>query len=355
MKPAGNPNNRPSFKFERACRKRGFLSIAGIDEAGRGALAGPVVAAAVVLPELLPKALSASIDDSKKLTPKQRETTYHDICKVAVTSGVGIEDAARIDLIGIVPATKSAMRKAIRDCKTRIDFLLIDAVTNIGIATPSESIIRGDSQSLSIAAASIVAKVTRDRIMSNDMEVQYPGYRFASHKGYGTPAHFAALEQIGPSPIHRRTFRPVSQIIADEEWSALGTTSTSNIAGRSTLRLPQGIGKNAEKAAARHLQECGYRVIAKNFKTRHGEIDIIAEHQGTLVFVEVKGRNRSDFGSPLESVTAQKLRRIENAAVSYIATEVGHDNIDWRIDVVGVTRAPDGKSITIDVVQNACF
>ena len=355
MKQDGKVRVRPSLRFERECRERGFRTIAGIDEAGRGSLAGPVVAASVVLPDTLPKEFAQAIDDSKKLTAKQRAAAFEVICDVAVSWGVGMEPADRVDLLGIVPATKSAMRKSIRDCRTRIDFLLIDAVTEIGIATPSKSIIRGDSQSLSIAAASIVAKVTRDRVMSEEMEVSYPGYGFASHKGYGTAAHLAALESLGPCAIHRRTFRPVSQMIADKEWKALGTTSALHIAGRGTLTLPDGVGKGAEEAAVRHLQARGYRVVAQNFKTRHGELDIIAEHEGAIVFIEVRGRSSGDFGSPVESVTAQKLRRVENAALAYLASEVGSNDVDWRIDVVGVMRAPDGKSLDIELVRNAHF
>ena len=346
---------RPSFAFESECRRAGYRTIAGLDEAGRGALAGPVVAAAVVLPVDLSVEVSESIDDSKKLTAKRRSAVFEDICDVAIAWGVGFESAKRVDALGIVPATKSAMRRAIRDCRARIDFLLIDAVKNIGMATPSKSIIRGDSQSLSIAAASIVAKVSRDRIMAEKLDPIHPGYGFAKHKGYGTAFHLDALERLGPCAIHRRTFRPVSQMIADQSWGALGKTSPSNISGSGELRLPAGTGKNAEDAAVRHLQSVGYQIVARNLKTAQGEVDIIARHEGSLVFIEVKARTTSRFGSPVEGMTRSKMRRLENAAIAYLASEVGTDDIEWRIDFVGVTRASDRKSLEIEIVRNAHY
>ena len=355
MVPNERVRTRPTFAFEAKCRRAGYRVIAGIDEAGRGALAGPVVAAAVVLPDELPIEISEAIDDSKKLTAKQRESVFETIRNVAVSWGVGLESAERVDALGIVPATKSAMRRAIRDCGTRVDFLLIDAVTNIGIATPSKSIIRGDSQSFSIAAASIVAKVSRDRMMADDMESRFPSYGFASHKGYGTAFHLDALSEFGPSPIHRRTFRPVSQMIVGETWAALGSTSAANISKRGSFSLPGGIGSNAEHAAARHLETLGYRIVARNYKTSQGEVDIIAKHAGALVFIEVKARGTSSFGSPVEGMTPSKLRRLKNVAIGYLAAEIGSEDVDWRIDFVGVTRAADGKSLEVEVVQNAHY
>ncbi len=343
---------RPTFAYERECRRSGFQHVAGVDEAGRGALAGPVVAAAVVLPDTLPEDVVANIDDSKRLSSGQRERAFAAIIEAAESHGVGVVDADRIDQIGIVPATKLAMCKAVGAAQTRIDFLLIDAVTNIGIATPSKSIIRGDSQSLSIAAASIVAKVTRDRIMANDMESRYPGYGFAKHKGYGTAFHLDALERLGPSNIHRRTFKPVAQHLADRTWSALGNTASSNIEGSTTLRLPGGIGRNAEDAVVRHIEQLGYRILARNVKSRRGEIDIIADHDGVMAFIEVKARNSSQFGAPIESLTPHKLRRLQSAAIAYLASEVGTEDIDWRIDFAGVERSADGRSLEIEIVPN---
>ena len=355
MKTAQNRETGPTFAFETKYRHSGYRVIAGVDEAGRGALAGPVVAAAVVLPPDLPREKTQLIDDSKKLTINQRETAFGEIRNVANSFGVGIVPSDRIDELGIVPATKMAMREAIRAIRWRIDFLLVDAVTNIGIATPSKSIIRGDSKSLSIAAASILAKVTRDRIMTDELEAQHPGYGFAQHKGYGTAAHMNALHKLGPCPVHRRSFKPVAQLIADKSWAALGATSASNIAQRGEMNLPKGLGLSAEDAAVNHLRQLGYRIIDRNYKTRHGEIDIIAKFGPEWVFVEVKGRNTTKFGSPAEAFTPAKLHRIENVALAYLASEVGSKIVDWRIDFVGVTRSPDGRSLDFEIVRNAHY
>lgn len=355
MQTAQKRETGPTFAFETECRRSGYRVIAGIDEAGRGALAGPVVAAAVVLPADMSEEHIGLIDDSKKLTINQREYAFDMIRTYGSAHGIGTVPAGQIDELGIVPATKLAMRDAIRAIRWRIDFLLIDAVTNIGIATPSKSIIRGDSKSLSIAAASIVAKVTRDRIMSDDLEAQYPGYGFAQHKGYGTAEHMNALQNLGPCPVHRRSFKPVAQLIADKSWAVLSATSASNIAGRSEMSLPDGLGLNVEDAAANHLRQLGYRIIDRNYKTRHGEVDIIAKVGPEWVFVEVKGRNSTKFGRPVEALTPAKLNRIENVALGYLAAEVGSKVVDWRIDFVGVTRSPDGRSLDFEIVRNAHY
>lgn len=176
--------------------------ICGIDEAGRGPLAGPVVAAAVVLPKGLAIPYA---NDSKKLTEKRRELLYPEIMEKALAVGVGIVSPERIDEINILQATYEAMRQAIGQLAVRPDILLNDAVRIPGVEIPQVPIVKGDAKSMSIACASIIAKVTRDRMMVQYDEM-YPGYGFAGHKGYGSAAHMAAIRAKGPSPIHRRTF-----------------------------------------------------------------------------------------------------------------------------------------------------
>ena len=188
-------------------------SVAGLDEAGRGAWAGPVVAAAVVLPpepDLLAASL-AEVDDSKRLTPATRERLYGRIYETAAAVGVGVIPASEIDRIGIVPATLAAMQAALAQLPTRPDHLLIDYIPRPLGAWSQQRIERGESASLSIAAASIIAKVYRDRLMVG-MDAQWPGYGFARHKGYGTPQHRAALDRLGPTSIHRRTWAPLLQL-----------------------------------------------------------------------------------------------------------------------------------------------
>lgn len=179
-----------------------YALICGIDEVGRGPLAGPVVAGAVILPK---DCNILYINDSKKLSEKKREELYDVIMERAVATGIGMASPARIDEINILQATYEAMRLAIADLGTEPDLLLNDAVTIPGVPYRQIPIIKGDAQSVSIAAASIIAKVTRDRLMVEYDKV-IPGYEFAKNKGYGTKAHIAALKELGPSPIHRATF-----------------------------------------------------------------------------------------------------------------------------------------------------
>ena len=196
--------------YERDLRAAGKRYIAGVDEVGRGPLAGPVVAACVVLPENFDV---LGVDDSKKLSEKKREQLYDAILSEALAYGIGMQDNASIDEINILEATKEAMRCAIIEAEQRlrektgsgIDHILIDALTLREIAIPQTGIIKGDSASLSIAAASILAKVTRDQMMI-EYDSIYPGYAFAKNKGYGTKAHYEGLQAQGMTPIHRRSF-----------------------------------------------------------------------------------------------------------------------------------------------------
>jgi ribonuclease HII len=198
----------PTFIEEEKLTVQGYRLIAGVDEVGRGPLAGPVVAAAVILPlEKRPSWLS-KVRDSKQLTASQRESIFGRVLESGMPFGVGSVSHEVIDKRGIAPATRMAMRRAIEQLPTRPDYLLIDYVRLPTVRIPQKSVVDGDSLCLSIAAASIVAKVTRDRMMV-ELDGQYPGYGLAQHKGYGTPEHLEALQRLGPCPIHRKTFEPV--------------------------------------------------------------------------------------------------------------------------------------------------
>lgn len=189
-------------KYELAARQAGYMVIAGVDEAGRGPLAGPVVAAAVVLPLDVD---FAGLDDSKKLTPKQRDSLYARLQEELIDMGVGIVDVEQIDALNIYRATLLAMADAVKGLLVPPDFVLVDGFPVPDIPCPQRAISGGDGLSVSIAAASIIAKVTRDRIME-ELDVKYPQYGFARHKGYGTAEHRKALQIYGPSPVHRRSF-----------------------------------------------------------------------------------------------------------------------------------------------------
>ncbi len=188
--------------YEREYWEQGYRCICGIDEAGRGPLAGPVVAGAVILPR---DCNILYINDSKKLSPKKREELYGQIMEEAVSVGVGYAGPERIDEINILQATYEAMRMAVSKLSEKPDVLLNDAVCIPGISVRQVPIVKGDGKSLSIAAASIIAKVTRDRLME-EYDRRFPEYGFAAHKGYGSAAHIRAIQQYGPSPIHRKSF-----------------------------------------------------------------------------------------------------------------------------------------------------
>jgi ribonuclease HII len=195
------------LSFERQAHNNGFELIAGIDEAGRGPLAGPVVAAAVVLPAGL---LIKGVNDSKKLSPDTRERLFDTIMSQALSVGIGMGDPELIDRINILQATRHAMLTAVSQLTPQPDYLLIDGISTINSSIPQKTIKKGDSLSLSIAAASIIAKVTRDRLMRKLDEI-HPGYGFSGHKGYGSALHLEAIRLLGPSPVHRLTFRGVKE------------------------------------------------------------------------------------------------------------------------------------------------
>ncbi len=187
---------------------QGYRLLAGVDEAGRGAMAGPVVAAAVIVEDGVPLEL---VTDSKQLTPERRELAFGEVRARALCWSVGVVDADIIDRINILRASHLAMRRALEGLRLRPDFVLIDGLPPAGIAHPHRAVIGGDALSPRIGAASIVAKVTRDRIMER-MHALYPGYGLAQHKGYCTPEHQRIIERLGPSPIHRRSFEPVERV-----------------------------------------------------------------------------------------------------------------------------------------------
>jgi len=207
----GGATPLPGLKHERRFARSGCSAVAGIDEAGRGAWAGPVVAAAVILNFTRASTLR-QVNDSKQLSPRRREALYPLIVEACRAHGIGLADVDEIDALGILPATRLAMRRAIDALAVQPDALIIDAVRLREVDRPQSVFNFADSISLSVAAASILAKVTRDRLMV-DRAAQFPGYGFERHKGYGTPAHRAALQRIGACAIHRRTFKPIRELI----------------------------------------------------------------------------------------------------------------------------------------------
>jgi len=202
----------PSFVEEETFQAQGYQRIAGIDEVGRGALAGPVVAAAVILPRHIDTPWLKQVKDSKQLSPARREFLSHHIHEAAISVGIGMAHHEFIDAQGIIKATRLAMKLATDQLSPSPESLLIDYMLLPEVSLPQKGIKKGDSLCFSIACASIIAKVARDHLMIK-LDRKYPGYRFARHKGYGTREHLLCLLRLGPCPIHRQSFHPIKGVI----------------------------------------------------------------------------------------------------------------------------------------------
>ena len=347
--------------FERHLWAQGVHRVAGVDEAGRGCLAGPVVAAAVVLS---PDGVIDGIDDSKKLSRTQRETLYEEIVAKALAVGIGQVEAEEIDRLNILQASLKAMRLALEHLQTPPDRVLIDGHLPAHSPYPEQAIIDGDARSLSIAAASIVAKVHRDRLMC-ECDARYPEYGFAAHKGYGSAAHLAALDAHGPCPLHRRSFGPVAALVAEprselflsfeeglydcanlaelERLGQLVKEAADDLTGDELMTLRGvyreqrdrlgDIGRRGEAAAAAYLEERGYRIRVRRYRAAGGEIDLVAEDRDELVFVEVKASQRAS--RPEQRVDRAKRQRLTRAAQHYLQYRAGGDAV-CRFDVIAV-------------------
>jgi ribonuclease HII len=206
----------PNYELEHAALKKGYTCIAGVDEAGRGPWAGPVVAGAVILDlEKMPDHLKSGLDDSKKLSATKRENLFEDILSCA-DIGLGQANVAEIDRINILQATFLAMSRALESLDQQADFALIDGNKVPPLSCQAEAIVKGDGRSLSIAAASIIAKVTRDRLMAK-LSLDYPGYGWENNKGYGTKAHQQGLAELGVTEHHRKSYKPIINILSRAE------------------------------------------------------------------------------------------------------------------------------------------
>ena len=282
------------FEFDSAF---GDVVICGIDEAGRGAIAGPVVAAAIVLKQNA-KNLIHDVDDSKKFSEKKREEIYARVVKAALCYEVCFVDSFEIDEINILNATMIAMKKALEKIKLKIDLVLIDGNKIPKTNLKTKAIVKGDLKSASIAAASIVAKVERDRFMRKLNET-FPKYCFAKHKGYGTREHFEKIKKFGICSIHRKTF-------------------LKKILTKKTKTLRAAYGVLGEKIAFEWLKKNCFNVILKNYHTRFGEIDLIAIKEQFIHFIEVKFRKQKRFGEPRDAVDFFKQKKIARSAVQFL-------------------------------------
>jgi uncharacterized protein (TIGR00252 family) len=309
--------------FDRDAEASCGAQVCGMDEAGRGPLAGPVVAACVILPLDDP---IDGVNDSKKLSPQRREKLFAAIMDRAFAVGVGRAERPEIDAVNILNATKNAMREAFTRMGAQPGLLLVDAVEGLGLPVETRPMIRGDATSYNVAAASIVAKVTRDRHML-ELDALYPGYGFAKHKGYGTAEHMEALRRLGPCPEHRETF-------------------IGGILGVSRKQK----GRAGEAMAEKLLLAEGMEVLERNWRCPRGELDLVALDGGTLAFVEVKYRESARYGLPRESVGRSKRRGIAMLASAYML-ETGRAGARCRFDVVEIVKR--GGEYDIQYIKDA--
>lgn len=295
------------FEYDKA---EGVSLLCGVDEAGRGPLAGDLYAAAVILPE---GCIIDGLNDSKKLTEKKRDMLYEQIVQCAVSYSVGIATVEEIDSLNVLQATFLAMQRAVSGLDTTPKLVLVDGNQNPRLNIHTRLVVKGDATSACIAAASIIAKVSRDRYMKEIAE-KYPEYQFEKHKGYGTELHYAMLDEYGVSEVHRMTF--LKKYLSD-------TPSPAKARGI--------IG---EKTATDYLLQNGYEITEKNFSCHFGEIDIIARHKDTLIIVEVKARQSKGIATAREAVTKSKQEKIIKSTVYYIQKNAINSAV--RFDVLEV-------------------
>ena len=301
-----------NFAYEKElAESRGWTTFCGVDEAGRGPLAGPVCAAAVVLGD----EHIDGLDDSKKLTPKKREKLYDEIIAKARAYSIVLVDVEEIESTDILSATMSAMRRAIAEVKAAAspDGALIDGDRQRDFPLPSMCVVGGDAKCASVAAASILAKVTRDRLMV-ELDAKYPGYGFAKHKGYGTKDHFEAIDRLGLCPIHRASFLKKHL----EKKAA----------------KPKTRGEMGEDIAFEYLRGKGFTPIERRARSKFGEIDLVMKDGGTVVFVEVKLRADARFAEAREFVDIHKQKRLRATAELWLGRHA--PDAKARFDVIEI-------------------
>ena len=328
------------WRIERELRDDGFKLICGVDEAGRGPLAGPVFAAAVILPLYVDL---PNLDDSKKVAEKRREELYVDITEKALSYAISSASHKEIDELNILRATFLAMNRAVDSLQNKPDFALIDGNRDPGVKCRCRCIVGGDGKSASIAAASILAKVSRDRHMTEIAEL-YPQYSFEKHKGYGTKLHYEKLLEHGPSEIHRVTFLKKLKVESGK-WKVteslhLSESTVQTMGWQASARRR---GKWGEDVALKYLTEKGYSAVAEEFRSRFGEIDLIVKNFEYIVFVEVKLRKNANFAHAREYVGKDKQRKMTATANLWLASQ--RTKLQPRFDVIEI-YAQDGENTT---------
>ena len=356
------------LKIERTLRTKGVSWIAGVDEAGRGPLAGPVVAAAVIFG---PEVALTGLDDSKTLNPEERERLYDQIFTDALSVGVGQCDSDEIDRLNIHQATLTAMRRAIAALDLQPERVLIDGNHLPGSGLYEMSILKGDARSHAIAAASVVAKVTRDRQMLT-LDGNYPGYGLGEHKGYACETHLQALRRLGPSPVHRHSFHlqgfhspayqhlktRIEDVCHPQDIPALLhdlRQARSSVPPRAFRDLKEKLnereiqlnrtGPAGERIAEDELLKEGYLILDRNVRLSGGEIDLVAQAGDVIAFIEVKSDGPNGLGAPEQRVTVDKQQQIARLAEAYLQEHA--TTLAPRFDVVSVEMATDPPRVAI--------
>ena len=304
--------------------------ILGIDEVGRGPWAGPLVVGAVVLGGQT----IIGLTDSKKLSKKKREEMSMEIHRVALSIGLGWVHADEIDEIGLAESLKLATIRAVEQIDSPYHEIIIDGTINFLAGTGKGQYVttmkKADLLVPSVSAASIVAKVARDAYMADQDDV-HQGYKFASHVGYGTSAHRSAIEKLGVTPLHRLSFAP----LAKYRQMDVGETKVKTVSQQTTKH----IGDEAEDCAALYLEKNGHRIIARNWKTKYCEIDIVTWHEETLYFTEVKYRENESYGNGFDAITAQKQRKMRFAAEMFMKAQ-GMYNTNAQLAAMSLSKKP---------------
>ncbi len=312
--------------------------ILGIDEVGRGPLAGPLVVGAVILPSDKPEWVS-ELRDSKKLSAKKREA-LSEVILAEATCGLGWVTALEIDEMGISKALSLACSRAVKSVQrlhVKFSEIVIDGKVNFLKGTNLENFVttmpKADDLVKEVSAASIIAKVARDHYMY-ELDSKYPGYGFSSHVGYGTAKHMAAISELGISPEHRKSFEPIKSIVGFERASDNAVKNTTNI------------GAKGEDAVCEYLREKGHEVRARNFKTKFCEIDIVSVCGSNLYFIEVKTRKSADFGGGFGAVDKKKLEKMKFAVGMFLKVRPEYKKYDPLLAVALV----DGDYRVLDFV-----
>jgi len=343
---------RHIMEHEQRWWQSGLTRVAGVDEVGRGCLAGPVVAAAVILPPeiaLTEFGIADSwierVDDSKKLDQALRESLSTRIKQHASGIALAVVDAERIDEINILEASMEAMRQALADLDPPPQQALVDGNRKPGSRFAEMTIVGGDARSISIAAASIVAKVHRDRLMARYHD-SYPVYGFCSNKGYASSQHLKALDEFGPCPLHRRSFRPIAPKDPHKNLTSPKETGQLHLA----------LGAKGETLAAGYLKAQGYQILERGYRAAGAEIDLVAERGGCITFVEVKSSQSSNMEyRPEERVVSRKRSHLIRASRVYLRDRERRDRrtTAYRFDVIAVCFQKEGAQPQIHHLEGA--